>query len=416
MKRILILLSGLFILGSFHVAGQDTLAYRSFASYPFINHKANTIKRSALLHSFYEKLITLKNDSTREVVNLIHLGDSHIQADYLTKTTRSLLQQEFGNAGAGLIFPGRLARTNEPPMIYSSSAGIWEFNKITLSQDAPPIGIAGISLKTSSAGNTIKIKTLAEQYSFNRIRLFFNKTFDSYQVLVKDSIGQTLGVVGSFTDENYPNVSKLILPYSINQVQLETAQAIPSQKHFILYGMSLENSNPGILYHAIGVNGAKYRHFIKAQELLNQTAALNPDIIIISLGTNEAVDHPNLDPAFTSHVNTLVAELKKINPNATIVLTTPSDFYKKRTRRNPGIEVVKNKIIEYANEHHLPYWDLHEVAGGNHSADQWKREALLQPDGIHFTKKGYELQGQLLFEAIIKGYHEYVLDRSSKTH
>lgn len=415
MKIKIIFLSGALIFLVFEILAQDTVSYSPSTQYSFIKNEINVISGAEDLAPFYQKLATLKNNSSG-AINILHIGDSHIQADYLTNTTRTLLQNEFGNAGLGLSFPGRVARTNESQLIYSSSTGQWVGSRLTHSQNMLPIGIGGISLKTEVAGNTLKIKSKEQEYAFNRITLFFQKDFSSYNIIVKDSTGIPLAVAGSFTEEAYPNVSKLVLPYSINQVQLETNQSLPAQKQFILFGLSLENSKPGIRYHIIGVNGAKYRHFMAAKDLLNQTPALHPDLIIISLGTNEAVDHPNMDPRFSSQLNTLTSELKRLNPNAIIVLTTNPDFYKKRTRRNPGIQVIKNKIIEFAKKNNMPYWNLHEIAGGNHAADLWKKQELLQTDGIHFTKKGYDLQGHLLFEAIIKGYNDYVLDRHSKAN
>lgn len=417
MKRKITFLSGLLIACVLNVRAQDTVVYNPPASFSFIRNEANVIHNRESLDPLFARMIELKG-TPQSKVTILHLGDSHIQADYFTGTTRTLLQQEFGNAGLGLTFPGRVARTNESPSIYSSSTGQWNSNRITNSQNTQPIGIAGTSLKTELAGNAIKIRTInaTPDYSFNRITLFFQKDVSSYTIIARDSTGQSLAFAGYFTDEAYPNASKLVLPYSINHVQLETVQTLPSQKQFTLFGISFENSNPGILYHIIGVNGAKSKHFIKSKELLKQTTALGPELIIISLGTNEAVDHPNMDAKFDSQLNTLITALKADNPNAFFLLTTPADFYKKRTRRNPGIQIIKNKIIEVANNNKLPYWDLHEVAGGNHSADLWKQEELMQPDGIHFSKKGYALQGSLLYEAIIKGYNEYVLHRHSKTH
>jgi len=84
------------------------------------------------------------------------------------------------------------------------------------------------------------------------------------------------------------------------------------------------------------------------------------------------------------------------------------DFYKKKTRRNPGVEIMRGKLIEYADANGLAFWDLYSVAGGKHAADLWKNNSLMQSDGVHFTKNGYELQGTLLYHALIKGYNEYL--------
>jgi len=403
------------LLSSGCVRGQDTIAFMPSPTLDFIKREVNVVHNHELLHPFYEKLYELRQGN-KSVVNILHIGDSHIQADYLTGAIRTLLQQEFGNAGLGLSFPGRAVRTNESPSIYSSSQGEWESNKITSQQNKSSIGIGGATLTTRAVSGAITLRTTSPDYYFNRMILFFEKDFRSYNIQVKDSAGRVLAVAGAFTEEVFPNVSKLILPFPVSEVKLETSQALAMQKQFNLHGVSLENSKPGIRYHITGINGARYRHYISSPEFLKESAALEATLIIISLGTNEASDHPNLDPKVGSQITQLVNELKKANPGSIIMLTTPADFFKRKTHRNPGVRTLQDKIIEAASTNHLPYWNLYEVAGGNHAADRWKKWDLLQSDGIHFTKNGYDLQGQLLFDAIVKGYNEYVRNRSSKTH
>jgi len=415
MNKKLLFVSAILTTCLFDLMAQDTLSHKPAITYSFIKNEINVIHHPESLDSFFSKLHQLKSTKA-SVVNILHIGDSHIQADYLTRTARTLLQQEFGNAGLGLTFPGRIARTNESPLIYSSSSGKWLSSRLTNPQNQLPIGISGTTLKTELLKNTLTLKVVSPDYAFNRITLFFEKEFNSYHVSIKDSTGQELALAGSFTEEEHRNTSKIVLPYAIHQLQLETKQFLPDQKQFTLFGMSLSNSKPGILYSIIGANGAKFKHFSASKDLLNQTQALDPDLIIISLGTNEAVDHPDLDPKFDTHMDSLILQLNNLNPNAAILLTTPPEFYKKRTHRNPGIKIIKDKIIAYADRTNIPYWNLYEISGGNRSADQWKNKHLLQPDGIHFTKKGYDVQGHLLFEAILKGYHEYVRDRLPETH
>ena len=68
-------------------------------------------------------------------------------------------------------------------------------------------------------------------------------------------------------------------------------------------------------------------------------------------------------------------------------------------------------MVEYAEEHNIAIWDLYSIAGGYKSCYQWLRYGLMRSDGIHFTAKGYEFQGNLLYEAIIKSYNNYVKAR-----
>ena len=175
--------------------------------------------------------------------------------------------------------------------------------------------------------------------------------------------------------------------------------------------MSFENGRPGVLYHAIGVNGARFEHYNKATMFAQQTALLKPDLVIISLGTNESVQYPNIERGFLEQIQALVNGIRTYNPDAAFLLVTPPDAFLKKVKVNPGIEVVRRKILEYAVENGIAFWDMYRVNGGVGSAMKWKESGLLRPDGLHFTRDGYALQGRLLFEAIMKSYNRYVADR-----
>ena len=61
-----------------------------------------------------------------------------------------------------------------------------------------------------------------------------------------------------------------------------------------------------------------------------------------------------------------------------------------------------------ANRLYLPVWDLYKITNGFGSAYSWSRRGLMSRDRIHFTAEGYRLQGQLLFNALAKGYNDYL--------
>lgn len=390
------------------VYGQDTVSYSGVVA-DFLQPDVNVIHNSVALSHFYDKLYQLKK--TRQgTVNILHIGDSHIQADFLTQAARTQFQQEFGNAGRGFVFPGRVGRTNEAPSIYSSSKAAWDSKRIIYTQEPTPIGLGAMTITTLQAQANLLIRTHPVDnltYSFNRITLLYQKDEASFHLALKDSTGAELAYAGAYTVEE-DNVSRIVLSCALNQIELVTLQSQETQTRFSLYGLVLENGEPGILYHATGGNGAKVKHYLDAALFADQSKVIQPDLIIISLGTNEAIEHPYVDPQVAHYLDQLITQLSPANPQAQILLTTPMDFYKKKTRRNPGVEQVRNAIVGYADSHNRPYWDLFTVGGGKNSADLWKKNGLLQPDGIHFTKAGYHLQGQLLYEALIKGYHEYV--------
>ena len=52
---------------------------------------------------------------------------------------------------------------------------------------------------------------------------------------------------------------------------------------------------------------------------------------------------------------------------------------------------------------------MYNVVGGSlRACKNWLAAQLMRPDHVHYLPEGYTLQGELLYEAIIKAYNEYV--------
>lgn len=389
-------------------AAQDTLSF-TYKSYGLEKDSANVIQNAGHLDEFYESLYRLKKLGDR-VMNMVHIGDSHVQAEYLTHSVRKNFHRDFGNAGRGLVVPARVAGTNEAFNIVTSSNVTWQAKRCIYPDQPLPIGIGGITINTSMPGARLDVymKDLWFDYSFNAVTLFFLKDVTSFHFSVKDTADQELGFIGSFTSEPFENYSRIVLPHSVSAMRLETMKSTPEQVQATIFGMSLENGRNGVLYHAIGVNGAKYAHYNAAMFLARQTAALKPELFIISLGTNESLDYPYLDKNFLQNIDKLVTSLRGSNPNAKFILVTPPESFRKKIKPNPGIPKIREQVIHYAAENGLAFWDMYKAMGGEHAAKNWRSAGLLRADGIHFTRDGYEYQGDLLYNALIKGYNQYV--------
>jgi lysophospholipase L1-like esterase len=106
----------------------------------------------------------------------------------------------------------------------------------------------------------------------------------------------------------------------------------------------------------------------------------------------------------------MITNIRNVNPNAAILLTTPGDSFKKSKKgrvKNPDMKVAKEAVIRYALDHNLAYWDLYDVMGGYGSMARWYTAKLSAKDRVHFSGKGYQIQGDLLYQAFLKGYEEY---------
>lgn len=372
----------------------------------------NVIRNAGHLDPFFEKLYNLRLTGNRKI-NIVHIGDSHIQADYMTSIIRRSFHRDFGNAGRGLIVPLRVARTNEPNNFKTTSNLPWRSKRCVFPEQQLPVGIGGVTVETDNPEAYLEIymNDLWLDYTFNTLTLFFEKDSRSFDFEVKDIGGNELGRLNGFEEDSLPGHSRISWKENVSAIRIQPLKSNADQSRAIIYGAVLENDTNGVLYHTIGVNGAKFKHYNEAKYFAAQTAALQTDLFIISLGTNESIDYPYLDKSFSTEIDKLLSALKKNNPRASFILVTPQDVFRKKNKYNPGISKVRENIIQYAVENGLAFYDLYRAMGGEHSARAWTDNELLSRDGIHLTKDGYEYQGNLFYHALMKGYNTYVPNR-----
>jgi lysophospholipase L1-like esterase len=372
----------------------------------------NVIQNAGHLERFFEGLYQLRLANDRKI-NIVHIGDSHIQADYMTSIIRRNFHRHFGNAGRGLVVPLRVARTNEPNNFKTVSDQPWESKRCVFPDHPLPIGIGGVTIETKNPDANLQIfmNDLWLDYSFNQLTLFYEKDERSFDFSIQDLQGTELGRINNGIQDSTRNYSMVAWEKNISSVAIQPLKTNPGQSRAILYGVVLENSLNGVLYHTIGVNGAKYRHYNDAKEFAEQTAALQTDLFIISLGTNESIDYPYMDESFSAQMDKLLSSLRIRNAKAEFILVTPQDVFRRRNKPNPGIVEVREQIIQYAVENGLAFYDLYRAMGGEQSAKVWRDNGLLSTDGIHLTRDGYEYQGNLFYHALLKGYNSYVPTR-----
>ncbi len=389
---------------------QDTVRFSIANDFGLVDYDKTVIINPAQLNPFFEKLYQLKK-SKKATINILHIGDSHIQGDYLTHQLRQNFQLEFGNAGRGFISPFKVAHTNEPANYTSQSENKWEAKRIVFPEQPLPMGVGGVTIRSEEENASLKIslKNYPKlDYGFNRVTAFFFKEPRSYHIALQDTLGHDLAYMGNFSLAHNAHSATVALPYLTNSISFKSVKAMTQQNRVTYFGFNFENGNPGVLYHAIGANGAKYKHYLSAEYFMEQSKALTPDLIVLALGTNEALDHPYSDPHFIEYVDGLVQKLKSQNPEAIFLIAIHPDSFKKKNKRNPGVMEIRTKLMDYAADHNLACFDLLGAGGENKSASNWRKEELLRDDGVHFTRAGYELQGNMFYLAIMKAYNQYL--------
>lgn len=326
--------------------------------------------------------------------SIVHIGDSHLQADISTGYIRSQMQFDYGDAGRGLVVPLKLSRTNEPVDYYFRSTGSWSPLKFMSSHWPRTMGFTGASLAASAAGPveiTVGSRVTDTYSTFSEITLYYSGELKVDCVRLDD--GTVINApVTAYSD----GAVTVFLPKTTGNVTL----TVTPGKGCMLFGAFLSGDRPGLFYNVIGNNGATYSSYNRIPDMGHGVAALHPDLVIISLGTNEAFGYFD-EARMIDNIDKLVNDIHRNNPHAKILLVTPMECQRKGSI-NHNVKSIRNTIAQYGKDHHIAVYDWYDIAGGDHASEKWIKEGLYGRDRIHHTVKGYRVQGYMLYDALTK--------------
>lgn len=417
----------------------------------------NTLQNPQNLKEFYKKLAKAKKGKSS--IAILHIGDSHIQAGFFTGALRDAFQRDYGNAGRGLLFPYRLANTNGHMDARFSSDVAWQRYRI-ITEDAPRAGIAGATVYSEAAQFSVQLRC---EEAFNQISIY-GKGLGQLRLAIPKERGKRIApqvrrqihvvrageVLGKISRKYGVSIRQLkqwnrikgtmirigqklliekrnkmpayhsedftwIQPYEQTETSLKATltnsttelylikQPQGENKTVSLYSFHLSNSQQGVTYNGVGYNGAKYADYLRSPLFFRQLEErTHPDLIIVSLGTNEAFDKVQALESFHEEVVLFCKELELRTGCKNIVLTTPPSALRKRKYPNEKLAAYAQILEKIAQERAYAVWDLYEIMGGKEGMKDWYKNGLAGRDRIHFKKEGYALQGKLLYEALMQ--------------
>ena len=377
-------------------------------NYKFIRYDKNTIDfpgDSSQFENLFSKLDRVIKTGEGKI-NIIHIGGSHIQAGRYTEVVRKKMQTFFPglNGGRGLLFPYKMAKTNHPRNFSITWTGNWETCRSIEKKDCK-LGLLGISASTTDKNSSIYLKFNPKyvHYDFNKIIIFNEIGEINYKIEPVDLNCDYK--ITEFPDLGY---TEIITEDYLQTVRLKFIQTDSIQTNFTLYGIYTENDNPGLVYNDAGMNGARIPSFLKCELLEKHTEVLKPDLVILSLGTNDTYTTNFRPDYFKNNYLQLIQTIRKASPEAAILITVPNDSYYRRREPNSNTALAEKGIYELAKEQACGVWDFYQVMGGYNSTFLWHKAKLMQNDLIHFTKAGYIIKGDLMFDALLKAYDNHI--------
>jgi lysophospholipase L1-like esterase len=315
------------------------------------------------------------------------------------------------NAGRGFVFPFRLAHTNTPYGYHFERGGNWSTCRNVEKKRVCTLGMAGISAYTEDSAASLAVCFEPEndiKYHFNRIKIYHDISPTSFEIRL-DS-----GVVESQYTDSVAGFTEFKLTHYIDSLGMQFLKTDSNQTGFQLYGMNLETDEAGVVFHNLGINGAATTSFLRCGLLSQQLATIKPDLVILGLGINDAYGKNFSQSAYEKNYDQLVKEIRKANPDVSIIYTTNNDSYIRRRYLNRNGIKVQESMKRLAKNQNTALWDMFEVMGGLNSIVVWQRYGLAKKDRIHFTRAGYILMGDLIFDSIIQDFGKYLARQNNE--
>ena len=383
-------LTGLLLIFSLTAFSSDSIRY-----YHFIRRDLNYFQ----FHdsSVIRNLVKDWNNDKSFVV--AHIGDSHVQPDIITSELRKSVQLVKGNGGRGMVFPYAAARTHSGYDYFTRYSGQWQYARNTDPNPRLPLGITGVTIRSTTPGATFGISFRDGLPANNRkLRIYCRRSASSFDLSIQS--GQEIIPVKIFNGAVETGPVEVLLPAAEGKFNFRLVQNESGQKEFELYGISIEGINDeGAVVHSLGVSGAPYAGLLKEALLEDHLKSISPNLVLIDLGTNDYIPGNRIAPDLEIKITDVIRKIRRAAPTTTIALTTTQDMYRRGVNMSAG-RSLSLLIREIARKENCLFFDWYWISGGPETMKQWVSYGLAQRDHIHLTGAGYKLKGRLLAGAL----------------
>ena len=354
------------------------------------------------LEIFFNKLDRLLTRHEGHVT-LWHVGGSHVQGDMFSHRMRTnfstLVPGIVGNRG--MLFPFSMARTNYDRNYHMTYTGHWSTDRNISRNLSLRLGLAGIAAQTSDSISSITLNLNVGKFptwKFDRLRIL-GYSSSEVEMWSEDRHGRVAYPFHDFDNDTYT------FDYNEYNDSITVYFALQRGETFTLTGVEPINTAPGISYYSSGINGAAAGSWLRCQDLERDLSLIKPDVAIWAIGINDAaVPSSKFDEdVFMRNYRKLINKVNRVSPDCLHIFITNNDTYRNGSA-NVNAETVDEAFRNLAIEYNGCIWNVYEIMGGLGSSTRWRSVGLMQGDRIHFTRLGYELLGDLLFNAIMKEY------------
>ena len=376
------------------------------------------------LDRFFKRLSEL-DKGRRDVVRIVHYGDSLIWADCFSKTVKRRFQKDFGEGGRGLVPPVETSATVLQDYFNRTKAegfSLYMIKHRFRRNDGfhirpelnPMVGFTGEGICAVSPKSEIR---LAVQDGFNR--------WKRVQVFMRPGKHDNPGGAGYTVNLDYGagKASKIISiePDSTAAATFDIPPADsvavtvggPNGERPVVDAVNLETGR-GIAYSTI-VRMGIHMSWMNAipERNLKVLRTFNPDLMIFQFGINEAASLGAF-PEFTedtlrSQMREWLVKVKQLLPDTDVLLIGPPErlqVYQGSLVPMKETLVVRRVQREEAARAGMAFFDTYEQLGGAGQMLKMVNSGMAMNDYTHFTFKGGDFAAEGFYDSLMSSYQQ----------
>lgn len=367
------------------------------------------LERPQALRRFWDALSALEAGQLAGDVRVVQYGDSHTAADIETGAIRRALQARFGDGGRGFVALGEPWKHYVQEGVRTGMSREWASERGKYVQGKfvgdGLYGLGGASVFSAKKGGRAWADCSAPA-SRLEIAYLEQPNGGSFEVYVD---GAKRAKVVSRGDRVVSSFQGFDVPEGPHNVELRPL----GDGDVRVFGVTLDRANSGIVYDALGINGARAAGLLHLSEahMAEQLRHRAPHLVVLAYGTNETGDDTSPQTYERQLVDVLGRVSRAVPESSCLLLGLPDRAIETKdgwvtSPRVFDVAAVQRRVAEAAG---CAYYSQFEAMGGEGAIAGWALEepARAQKDRVHLSREGYVQLGGSVASDLMRAYMIY---------
>ncbi|HSO36486.1 MAG TPA: GDSL-type esterase/lipase family protein [Labilithrix sp.] len=366
------------------------------------------LERPVAMRRFFESVARLEAGQAQDDVRIVQFGDSHTAADIETAVVRRALQGRFGDGGRGFVALGKPWKGYLQDGVRCGMSSEWapERGKLAKGRFSGDglYGLAGIGVETHAHGARAWTD-ITSRTARTEVAYLEQPNGGSFDVFVDGVRVVRVATRGERTTSAFRTFD--VTEGAAHQLEVRAT----GDGDVRVFGISLDRSQPGIVFDALGINGARVTTCLQWNEShwAEQLKHRSPALVVLAYGTNESTDEAMPPQTYERQLVDLLGRVARAVPTASCLLLGPPD----RAVRDGETWSTSAKLKEIIGSQRrvaeaagCGFYNQLEAMGGEGTVAGWAQEEppRAQKDRVHLTRDGYAQLGSSFASDIMRAY------------